>query len=50
VAVAVTAIYSGTMSWLILKVIDLAVGLRVEEHEEVLGLDTTQHGEAAYTA
>ncbi|HZS00561.1 MAG TPA: hypothetical protein VFE37_17730 [Chloroflexota bacterium] len=36
------------MTWLILKVIDVTVGLRVEEREEVLGLDSTQHGEVAY--
>ncbi len=49
IAVAVTALYAATASWLILKFIDIIVGLRVEEREEVLGLDTTQHGEAAYT-
>ena len=49
IAVAATALYAGTMSWLILKFIDIIVGLRVEEREEVLGLDTTQHGEATYT-
>jgi Amt family ammonium transporter len=31
-----------------LKVVDIIVGLRVGEHEEVQGLDTTQHGERAY--
>lgn len=49
IAVSVTALYAATMSWLILKFIDIIVGLRVDEREEVLGLDTTQHGEAAYT-
>ena len=41
--------YAGVMTFVILKVIDLIVGLRVPEQEEVLGLDTSQHGEAAYT-
>jgi ammonia channel protein AmtB len=36
------------MTFGILKLIDLFVGLRVGEHEEVLGLDATQHREAAY--
>ncbi len=48
VAVLVTWVYSAAVTWLILKVVDVTVGLRVAEHEEVLGLDATQHGEAAY--
>ncbi|HZU04594.1 MAG TPA: ammonium transporter [Chloroflexota bacterium] len=48
VAVVVVWIYTAVVTWVILKVIDLVVGLRVEEREEVLGLDTTQHGEVAY--
>jgi Amt family ammonium transporter len=49
VAVGVVWVYAVVVSWIILKLIDLVVGLRVPENEEVLGLDTTQHGEAAYT-
>jgi Amt family ammonium transporter len=48
VAVAVVWVYSAGVTWLILKVIDVTIGLRVEEREEVLGLDSTQHGEVAY--
>jgi ammonium transporter, Amt family len=48
VAVAVVWIYSAVVTFLILKLIDVTIGLRVEEREEVLGLDTTQHGEVAY--
>ncbi|MEK7862781.1 MAG: ammonia channel protein, partial [Chloroflexota bacterium] len=40
--------YSATMTFGILKLIDLFVGLRVPEHEEVLGLDASQHRESAY--
>jgi Amt family ammonium transporter len=47
-AVAVTWVYAGALTWIILKLIDITIGLRVEEKEEVLGLDTTQHGEVAY--
>jgi Amt family ammonium transporter len=36
------------MTFVILKLINLFVPLRVEEKEEVLGLDTSQHGEPAY--
>jgi ammonium transporter, Amt family len=49
-AIAVVAVgaFAAGVTWLILKVIDVTVGLRVPEQEEVLGLDTTTHGEAAY--
>ena len=36
------------MTFIILKAIDAIVGIRVPESEEVLGLDSTQHGEIAY--
>jgi Amt family ammonium transporter len=48
IAVAVVWIYSAVVTFLILKLIDVTIGLRVEEREEVLGLDSTQHGEVAY--
>ena len=48
IAVLVSWIYSGVMTFVILKAIDAVIGLRVPEEEEVLGLDTTQHGEVAY--
>jgi len=48
VAVIATAVFAGAMTWGILKLIGLLVPLRVAEDEEVLGLDTTQHGEIAY--
>jgi Amt family ammonium transporter len=32
----------------ILKVVDVVVGLRVSEEEEVQGLDLSQHGEEGY--
>jgi Amt family ammonium transporter len=48
VAVVVAIVYSMVLTFIILKVINLFVGLRVPEKEEALGLDVTQHGEAAY--
>ena len=48
VAVGVVVVYAAVVSWVILKVIDLVIGLRVPEQEEVLGLDSTTHGELAY--
>jgi ammonium transporter, Amt family len=47
-AVLVTSAYSAGATWLILKLVDKIVGLRVPQHEELRGLDTTQHGEPAY--
>jgi len=46
--VGVVALYSGGMTWGILKIIDLVFGLRVSQRDEQLGLDSTQHGEVAY--
>ena len=48
IAVAASIGYSAVMTFVILKLINLFVGLRVGEHEEVLGLDASQHREAAY--
>jgi Amt family ammonium transporter len=48
VAVAATWIYSGVATFIILKVVDRFVGLRVEESEEEAGLDSSQHGEVAW--
>jgi Amt family ammonium transporter len=48
VAVVVVATYAAAASWIILKVIDLVIGIRVPETDEVLGLDSSQHGELAY--
>lgn len=48
IAVAVTFIYSGIMTFVIFMVIKALVGLRVEPEEEITGLDESQHGEKAY--
>ena len=48
IAVAASILYSAVMTFVILKLIDVFVGLRVPENEEVLGLDASQHREAAY--
>lgn len=48
-AVLVTIVYSFVLSFVLLKLIDKFVGLRVTEHEERIGLDLTQHKEAGYT-
>ncbi len=44
-AVCVTLIWSGLISFVLLKIIDLTIGLRVSRDDEVEGLDMTLHGE-----
>ena len=48
VAIAATWSYSAIATLIILKVVDLAVGLRVDTAEEEAGLDSSQHGEVAW--
>jgi len=47
-AVLATIVYDAVMTFIILKVVDMLVGLRVSEEEEREGLDITQHGEQVY--
>ena len=44
-AVLTTLVVSGVGSFIILKVIDMVIGLRVSEEEEREGLDVSLHGE-----
>ena len=44
-AVATTLVYCGIGTWIILKILDMAIGLRVSEEEEREGLDVSLHGE-----
>lgn len=48
-AVLITIVYSFVVSFIILKIIDKVMGLRVSEREERIGLDLSQHRESAYT-
>ncbi|KQC10305.1 MAG: ammonia channel protein [Smithella sp. SDB] len=48
-AVAVPIIFTAIMTWLIFKIVDVLIGMRVEEKNEIIGLDLTQQSEAAYT-
>ena len=49
IAVGATIAFSAVMTFIILKVIDATIGLRVNEEEETAGLDNSQHQESAYT-
>jgi Amt family ammonium transporter len=48
IAVAVVWAFAFSMTWIIGKIIDKTMGLRVSKTEESLGLDISQHGESAY--
>jgi ammonium transporter, Amt family len=48
-AVAATIAWCGALTWILLKLIDLVVGLRVSDEQETEGLDLSQHGERAYS-
>lgn len=43
--VLATMVYSGVVTFIILKVIDVVIGLRVNADDERMGLDLSQHGE-----
>lgn len=49
IAAGVVALYTAVITFIIYKLIDLVMGLRVTEEEESMGLDVTQHNERGYT-
>jgi len=48
-AVVFTALFAGIITFILFKVVDAIVGLRVDIEDESIGLDLTQHGERAYS-
>jgi Amt family ammonium transporter len=48
VAVLAAIVYSGAMSFVLLKLVGLMIPLRADAKDESTGLDETQHGEEAY--
>lgn len=46
--VIATLLYTGIATFIILKVVGLVMGLRVDEEEEALGLDLSLHNETGY--
>ena len=48
VGIGAVSAYSFIVTFGILKVLDLTMGVRVNEEDEEVGLDVTQHGERAY--
>ena len=47
--VIVTVAFAASMTFIIFKIVDALIGMRVEEKNEIVGLDLTQQSEAAYT-
>jgi Amt family ammonium transporter len=48
VSVIGTLVYGGVVSFVLLKIIDLTIGLRVTEEQETEGLDLALHDERGY--
>ncbi len=47
-AVVITIVWCGVVSYILFKIVDMLMGLRIEEDLERQGLDQTTHGESAY--
>ncbi|MCB1342904.1 MAG: ammonium transporter [Pseudooceanicola sp.] len=48
-AVLVTIVWCGVVSFILFKLVDVIMGLKVSEEDQRQGLDQTSHGESAYT-
>jgi ammonium transporter, Amt family len=48
IGVIVTAVWSGVLTWILLKLVDALAGMRVAGDEETEGLDTVLHNEKGY--
>ena len=48
-ACGATLVWSGTISFILAKGIDMTIGLRVSDEDESTGLDLSQHSETAYS-
>jgi Amt family ammonium transporter len=47
--ILVAPVFAGLVTWILFKVVDALMGMRVEKKDEIVGLDLTQQSEAAYT-
>jgi Amt family ammonium transporter len=48
IAAGAALIYAFVLTYILAKIVDMTLGLRVTEDEEYVGLDISQHGEKAY--
>jgi Amt family ammonium transporter len=49
VSILATCLYAGIGTWILLIILETSMGLRVSKEDEQMGLDLSQHDEAAYT-
>jgi Amt family ammonium transporter len=49
VSILAAVVFAFGMTWIILKALDMTMGLRVNPEQELEGLDLSQHGESGYT-
>lgn len=49
IATVVSLVFAFVVSFILLKIVDLIVGLRVSNEDEIMGLDLTQHNETGYS-
>jgi len=49
ISILAAVVFAFGMTWIILKVLDMTMGLRVNPEQELEGLDLSQHGESGYT-
>ena len=49
VAIVATWVFAALVTWILLKILDTTMGLRVSTEDEQMGLDLSQHNEAGYT-
>ena len=48
ISIIATIVYYSVLSFITLKIVDVIIGLRVDEREEQEGLDLSLHGERGY--
>jgi len=48
IATLITWVFAAVVTLVILKVLDVTMGLRATQHDEIQGLDLSQHGEEGY--
>jgi Amt family ammonium transporter len=49
IAVLFTTVFAAVATFILIKIVDAIVGLRVDIEDESTGLDLSQHGERAYS-
>ena len=48
IAIGATFAFSFIVTWVVAKILDAKIGLRVSAEDELVGLDQSQHAESAY--